>query len=137
MNTKDLFVSYSLNKQLQEKGFNEHCFGVIYPDGEILFSSPDLTTIMSRKEKNCIKAAMHQQVLDWFREKHDIHIELELEDNSKIYNYSICIKDSRIKNREYHDNDMLDQAKPIFVKYKTSVYYEALNKAIEEALKLI
>ncbi len=71
------FVTYEIAKKLKELGFNEWCLN-IYQDGEELdvsgyygFNNP----VRNEKLKDDYPAApLWQQVIDWFRMKHGIHI---------------------------------------------------------------
>ncbi len=107
---KELFVSYELSLALKEKGFDEPLLGrnslFVIEENKHWFV-PELPIL-------------YQQVIDWFREKHDIHIKIEMfEDNS--FDFVL----------------VYDNAPEEPIETKGFTYYEALNKAIEEALKLI
>lgn len=117
---KHLFVPYDIARQLKEKGFNEPCLGHYYErDNEqviVIYGEfpPDTSKWLS--------APLYQQVIDWFRDKHNVIISVEPRKNGVFKG-----------NREYfisgewrsnYTEDYMD-------------YYGALTKAIEEALKLI
>jgi len=113
---KHLFVSYELTLKLKEKGFDEECLGLYYKDGSFAYN-PDSDVFVG--------APLYQQVIDWFREKHNIYIEIKLGiRNNLLYIGEIyTIRDtykSNIKLTNYFDS-----------------YYKALTEAIEETLKLI
>ncbi len=138
---KHLFLSYELSKQLKEKGFNlltNHFYsesGKLFPrvlesGNEPVSFEPDdfyenFNTILKYevegKCQNVISAPLHQQVIDWFREKHNIIILVEVATYINSFNYRFYIEtiDDKVEG------------------FKTNNYYEALNKAIEEALELI
>ena len=99
---------------------------MIYPDGEILFGSPDLTDIMIKRDTSSIKAIMYQQVIDWLRKERTIDIVFvpPIAWQIQTYNKSIDIITIPIKDGKT-------------IKEEENNYYEAINKAIEEALKLI
>ena len=81
------------------------------------------------------KRIEYSLVIDWFREKYNIHIEIELTDNTMQFYYQYCIVDS--KNREYHDEDMIDQATRIYnYNEKFNTFYEAREQAILKAIEL-
>jgi hypothetical protein len=107
---KHLFIPYELALKLKEKGFNEPCFG-FYIQGVLHPKLPDSTTIL-------LHAPLYQQVIDWFREKHDIFISPENRNEHLIV---------RGWNRKTCEHFVGDSNEP----------KEALNKAIEEALKLV
>ncbi len=133
---KNLFVPYEIAKQLKEKGFNEKCLGwwfkyydtanlhlVENDEGEDNNLKLDLSSsqaINARQleqeyESSC-SAPLYQQVIDWFREKHNILIHWEKDEiNNKRFVF-------------YPHNGSFE---PVFD------FYNGLDKSIEEALKLI
>ena len=78
-----------------------------------------------------LKAPMYSQVIDWFREKHKIYISISLDSYSEPYKLVPCIQImdetlTYVNKQNYYGH------------FDNKIgYYEALNKAIEEALKLI
>lgn len=130
---KHLFVSYELGLILKEKGFNEPCIGYWW-DKEWLENNDNKVKevfnfcIASKHNElpSRVSAPLYQQVVDWFREKHNLHIEI----NSMGFGYvgthnntpkpiSSWSEDKRLFTEPFED------------------YYDALNKSIEEAIKLI
>lgn len=118
---ENLFVSYEIAKQLKEKGFNEPCLGY-YNDH---LNSPKLRIRQTEGNQyfdQLYLAPIYQQVVDWFREKHNLHVDSYFDSfYNGYYMARVCKKDgiahySRIESKDY---------------------YKTLNKAIEEALKLI
>lgn len=132
---KKLFVRYELANQLKEKGFNEPCLKKSehkkecghkingncplhnlhcgYPDCEI------------DKTIESIGLPLYQQVVDWFREKHNIFLMpaiLTLDEKNPIYKCGIfsLITGDELATAEFDED-----------------YYKSIIKAIEEALKLI
>lgn len=71
----------------------------------------------------------------WLREEHDMHIEIELVDNSRTYQWEYVIITS--KDRDYNDEECFDSAKRLFNNEDFETYEEALEKGLQEALKLI
>lgn len=133
-----LFVTYEIAKLLKEKGFNEPCIcQYMIQDSTPEMSSPKVIKLVPLVTSKAITvgilpkqvelnlcAPLYQQVVDWFREKHNIN------PTSKICSDSRYMSD--VSNNDSHDT-YIKGVKTGY--YKT--YYEALNKAIEEALKLI
>lgn len=156
---KHLFVDYEIALQLKEKGFDEACLGFfLIPEiektgdttllrftergkelkrswsyKEMIRSFPDFKNHC--KYEHCYKfslndsrfiatAPLYQQVIDWFREKYNINIYI-----------AYCQYGINSENgwRFTFDNPTKQQ----YWQHKCDTYYEALNKAIEEALKLI
>lgn len=116
---KHLFVPYDIALMAKEKGFNEPCFGVYNSKGELYigteYSSPQhhLTNAASQ-------APLNQQLVDWFREKHDIWIGMEF--GSEFMPLYVIGHDGSPRK---------------IVNSFGSSYYECLNYAIKEAFKII
>lgn len=119
---KHLFVSYELALKLREKGFDEECLGVFHQGGNLKVTvQANFPRKNSELVEYMIAAPLFQQAVDWFREKHgvDIDISCNYEREDWFYGYR---KHGYSYNKEW---------KPLVS------YYEALTKAINEALKLI
>jgi hypothetical protein len=71
---------------------------------------------------NSIDAPLYQQILDWFREKHRIDIDISCDYERETWWFGFRKKGCAY-NKDYS------------MKFKS--YYEALDKAIEESFKLI
>jgi hypothetical protein len=129
---KDLFVPYEIAKQLKEKGFDKPCLGLYYNTDE----NPKINMVHQTKQqlglidsyslgvcdKRQILTPMYQQVIDWFREKHEILIWIGYYPPDNAFRALLCEKyktsmDTKIK----FDID----------------YNTALNKIFQEALNLI
>lgn len=117
-----LFVSYEIAKQLKDKGFDEPCnaFYQEYAVGKTMYWN-FIKYLNYNLNPNRCSAPIHQQVIDWFRDKHGIWIEIEtiFFDGTDLYTPFIKGGFKQIELECEGD------------------YYDALNKAIEEALKLI
>lgn len=124
---KHLFIPYELAVIAKEKGFNEpcltfYCNGKLYEEEDTFeewFACTNEDTF--GESKNCT-APLYQQIVDWFRENHNIYLHIaDVEQNQWMY-YIKSLDKSR--NMIYSMNN-----------YKT--YYESLNKAIKEAFNLL
>jgi hypothetical protein len=115
-----LFVDYATAKQLKEKGFDEECMGYYNGENLQIIALVPLSSL-NINNKN-IDAPLYQQVIDWFREKHKIHITI---DNWNGWCYTI------------EDVPFTKSLVDGTLNYPSSIYYEAMNAAITEALKLI
>ena len=155
-NIKHLFVSYDIAKQLKEKGFDEPCLAWHLWDGTELnkeFKDKVSQPLYSPKtntefqEAKHIGAPLYQQVIDWFREQKQIEINV-FSVKPFVYGYSFEFMDAWSKEDKSVALHILDQV--LHSEKKESVgksvaeweelrysYYEALDKAMEEALKLI
>jgi hypothetical protein len=124
---KHLFVPIELALLAKEKGFDEPCISNYVSGTDVLgnnlvnhlemWSDEDLETIYSST-----KAPIYQQLIDWFREKHNLNI--------PIY-YSLV--DGKYNSHCYCS---FDKERETDVVYDTD-YYGCLNKALVEAFKLI
>lgn len=127
-NIRNLFLPYNLALLAKEKGFDEECFGWFQPTNG--YNTVQVSWNNETPHKNSyfniddpeartIAAPLYQQIIDWFREEHNIVIEIS-EWSKK---YSCKIKPF---------------GKSVLLQYeKFDEYYEALNIIIEEAFKLI
>ena len=122
-NIKDLFVSYEIAKQLKDKGFNEVCLSLITPNGSL--ETTDLEEW--EKLKGTIDVPLYQQVVDWFREKKDIQINI-------VWNKFYPNTPYEFEMRPTWRGEVL---RPYGLSGMSATYYEALTKAIEEAIRLI
>ena len=84
--------------------------------------------------KGGVAAPEHWQVCKWLRVVHSIFIGIELIDNSRETCYQPTIW--TMKDREYHDEDCMDQAKSIcnWKEWKYSTPEEAELEAIKYCL---
>ena len=135
---KELFVPYALAVKLKEKGFDELCFRYHCKDNADRTGIKDWMSdnLYSEVQNSSIglgnvAAPLYQQVVDWFREEHSLHIYLRdsIFETGVEYRWRI----SKIK--------MVMSIPEKITGFSSSTsnqtYYEALDKAIEEALKLI
>jgi hypothetical protein len=65
---KELFASYEQSLQLKQLGFDELCFKLIKPDGNLESLDIEEWKIVF----GTIVAPLKQQVLRWFRDKHNL-----------------------------------------------------------------
>lgn len=133
---KHLFLPYNLALKLKEKGFNEPCISFYHENNKLnLFNlTNDYSDKFSviRNTSGIVTAPIFQQVVDWFIDKHFIYINTKLDSYREPYKLVPQIQKMEL-TRTYVE----------FEKYyghfdnTTKGNYEALKKAIEEALKLI
>lgn len=137
---KEQFVNYDIALKLKELGFNKRCFAY-YFENKVFHLGGRLGTIddivIDRKyvedicqHKDSCLAPLWQQVLEWFRKKHNIEASIQFDDNNIKYYYFIHtnIKDC-YSNRICSLNNAKDR---VF-----DTYEEARKAAILEAIKLI
>ena len=120
---KHLFLNKKLSLLAKEKGFDEKCIGYYWSkegnETHHLCPSKNHNSLPTR-----ISSPLYQQIIDWFREEHDIHIIIRPGFGTTTW------YDWRIISRETED---------IFAGQDES--YEKIedcyNKAIEASFKLI
>lgn len=155
MKLKEQFLPYELAVKLREKGFNETCIALItekdflipliFDDEEELEFNQEI-----KKHNNvpCIPTPLYKQAIDWLREKKGWNIsinEIGMYSNIEPYTkgiytaYEYWIYNTHENKKHYLCK--YDSKKHIIGDFINNIaaqsYYEALNKAIEEALKLI
>ena len=138
---KKEFATYEIALKLKELGFNEDCFGYF------VINLQELIIVNTKKHKSdwYISTPLWQQVIDWFREEHNIHLAVTSYTNpSKIgdkqmyetlighkeNNFDATIANSTIRLTESFKNKVLC----LYNLYDT--YEEAREQAILEAIKL-
>ncbi|MBK7362647.1 MAG: hypothetical protein IPJ01_10165 [Micavibrio sp.] len=146
-NLKDLFVSKEIAIKLKEKGFDETCLAVyrgfdLYFDKMICGYVSDLSEntefstnsdlnrydINKKEDTYWITAPMLVQVIDWLREKHNVELgspkNIIFNGGKRHFRVSIY-KIGETKKGLLQELSGFNE------------YYEALNTAVEQALKLI
>ncbi len=123
-----------LSKALKDKGFNEACFYFVSNNLENI-SIPlgvESNQFRANEYEPLVALPLYQQVVDWFRIKHGLVLDVFQEFNSEgegSYTGKWEVDISELgKYRQPHIvviEDVYDD------------YYAAWNRAIEEALKLI
>ncbi len=123
MNT--LFVPYPLALLAKEKGFDEPCMKYFYIDGSSKWA-PNHRFANRNIYNNQYNQPLYQQVVDWFREKHNIEIIVA---KAKFVHFDF--------QGESYIYSLKGISLPSFSWQPKLSYYEALTKALEEAFKLI
>jgi hypothetical protein len=131
---KHLFVPYELALLAKEKGFNESCFMFYYNDGDGL---TDDGIFKTGTDSNPCNAPLYQQLVDWFRVKHNIQIQQAM----PIPKEAVVAANGKLDHisQRYVFYIYNEYANPRIVgkDQRSDDYYEALKKGIEEAFKLI
>lgn len=129
---KNLFVPYEIALKLKEKGFDELCFGWFQP--EVGYTNVQINWNAENPHRNSnfkehensigevIAAPLYQQVVDFFREKHNIEIHNPLK---------------QIEEDEFRAVVGWCGVEDWVAESSGKGYYISFQKAIEEALKLI
>lgn len=132
-NLQKLLVPYELALKLKEKGFDDETLFQYYEDrnGNILLEP----TTLSHTEKELrnlsllAPAPLYQQVLNWFRKKHNLHIIIDLQVCNPTHWY-FRIDDIQQNDFIYHSEDHQ-------VIFEIENYDEALNESIKTAIEFI
>lgn len=130
---ENLFVSYKIALKLKELGFNVECLAYYNKYKDLYFYNvlPDNQSVSIYETCD---APLYQQVVDWFREKYKLIINIHIDEEYSIINnlkywYAIDsyfeIQNKKILNEGVKEEDNFES------------YYNAADKAIEEAFKLI
>ena len=126
---KEQFTTYEIALKLKELGFDEECFAYFHPDSDFcMFEYYDLerqnSTIQSHYGgiKQCT-APLWQQVIDWFRENHKLHIELQTGD---FLYYAVL----------YQANENNHIGNDVWSSLDELSYYEARKQAILKTIEL-
>jgi len=118
------FVTFEIAKQLKEIGFDEYCLAFYYLNNPNLKYFYNISYILTETEY--YKAPLWQQVIDWFRENYDIHINpIPYHRSNKIIGY--CI--GKIENSSGKVLYLSDDNYP--------TYYEARKAGIERAIEIL
>lgn len=161
---KHLFIPYELAVIAKKYGFDEECMGFWRNQKNITFGCKYNNIITHRNTFLSIKgkenfvytpepkdadtnpnyvrlkwgikvaAITYQQLIDWFREEHNLFIKIDnfpTEEDTVDYDYCICRCDSDVDERG-NMKYIIDYSLA-----RSFTYYEALNEAIEEAFKFI
>mgnify|MGYP003350134069 CR=1 FL=1 len=115
---KEQFVTLEIAVKLKEKGFDKKCLAYYNTDPE--FATPPFNLTKPFGHVWCLPAPLWQQVIDWFREEHNIDILIEYGGVPKMYSVFV-------KNWIYADQKDI----ALFP------YYEAREQAILKAIELI
>lgn len=119
-----LFVPYDITEQLKEKGFDLPSIGLHLKSGKIMTTGGTclFEPTPAYYKKEC--AILYQQAIDWFRETHNIHIQVAYRtytianDNAYYYTFELGSKNQ-------------------YWVGKFDTYYSALNSAIKCAITKI
>lgn len=114
---KHLFIPYELALIAKEKGFDEPCLGLYHKDGMFVVEK---TESHNQYYGQICSAPLYQQIVDWFREKHNISIELHYQSGTDGWSY--CYGHNT--GNWYFPED-------------THEYYISWTKAIEKVFKKV
>lgn len=122
---KNLFLPYELSILAKEKGFNEPCLTWYLSIGVLNEANRDLRLSNFNTDTFAVSAPIYQQIIDWLREEHRIIVSVDVSPYTPSLNWGY-VKSVESKIGKWTN----EQENPL-------PYYEALNKAIKEALILL
>ena|ERR1035437_146835 len=135
---KNQFVSYNMALKIKELGFDEPCFGIWINRGtqvDVMYVAKQDDAWMAEQNEG-ILAPIWQQVLHWFREKHQIYIEVLTDCTTE---HKFCFKISKFvgntKDLSELEWDWIQHDNVNWSLYYT--YEEALEESIKEAIGII
>lgn len=130
---KEQFVTYEIALKLKELGFDEECLTSFEPGWNFNMPSGRTKNNSNYPKENVINqkcaAPLWQQVIDWFRKKHDVHIIFSVNpystDINQVYGYKI-----------YADNNLSGLKCVINYECLMLHFIEAIERAILTAIEL-
>ena len=136
---KDQFCSFEIAKELKDLGFDEPCFGAFNADEELIYgiNIKDMKYFLKyHKEDDAVLAPLHQQIIDWFREKHDICIMVSRSYyfDTYINSYTYTAIFNKYENKELKSIHRVRDADDDDIFHS---YNEARKFAILKAIELI
>lgn len=117
---EELFVPHKIAILAKENGYNEKTFKVYDTQGAIQEEA-----VMDILEQEKVNAPLYQQLIDWFRETHKLHIKVQWRTfavkNCDGYYYDF--NDTGKRPQDYHTG--------------SDSYYGTMNIALTKAFELI
>ncbi len=134
------FVNINLSRSLKNKGFDKECLACYDANGIITSYSSDILKFVNYNSiGDVVSAPTYQEVIDWFRNKHNLllsstpFIQSQFDERKpKFYSNIILWMDPKTYEKEERLSYFIHEGKNTYVDY-----YDALNEAIVEAIKLI
>ena len=123
---KHLFLPYSLAIISKEKTFDEPCMAYYNDDKILCIKKGDPLSGITNQDchRLNILAPLYSQITDWFREKHKVVISIDVNLSGKCFGHIKSYNHITMTQWTNGEDEPLE-------------YYQALNKAIEQAFKLI
>ncbi len=128
---KHLFVPSKLALLAKKKGFDEKCLAAYYPiqNNELRsYEQGDLMDLKGYKpsdfnSEHLLSAPLYQQLVDWFREKHNLHISIDSVGGNWYFSL--------------HKFDAMETKQLTETLIRCIYYYENYDDAITEAFNYI
>ena len=119
---KEKLITLETAKLAKEKGFDESTVG-FYLKRELIVANPIINKRFVDPLEDIIEAPTQSLLQKWLREKNNVHIQVHFINNSYL-----------IKIKYFEKESIMDLN---IKKYLHKTYEEALEKGLQEALKLI
>lgn len=120
------FVNYKIALALKELGFEEECLGKFVNNSGMVHTLHYGTSGSNVQSESITLAPLYQQVIDWFREKHNICIEiLSFDTETILYDPIVRQLINGEWSDEYPEYDSQDN------------YYTARELAIQKAIEIL
>ena len=144
---KHLFLNKELSLIAKDKKFHELCFAYYVPtkrNDELIYQEYggeafDMNTVLTNDKHQCVSAPLYSQIIDWFKNKYNFDIEAR-----RMWRWSSNVGSDKINETFFRasvTNLSLGREKFLLWmddgKTPFTSYYAAIDKAIEEAFKLI
>lgn len=130
---RELFAKFDEAKALRELGFDEPCYGY-YGENDKDFYDSRFGSCRNSIDTEVISAPMYEQIRNWFRKTHNIHIEiLTRGDDDEYPMWQYWLVDTKKSNRVELALKELEQ--DVLIEFNS--HQEALDTAIKEAIKKI
>ncbi len=140
-----LFVPYAIAVMAKEKGFDEPCMCYYNDDKNLCVKQGDVLSGILNQDchRLNIVAPLYQQLTDWLRAKHKLHIDIVYERGDWHYRINQLPSEKDIlfaHSGECEDGDLWLDASLMTLDWHSHEfknYCEAYNQALIEAFKLI
>ena len=138
---EEQFVTYEIALKLKELGFNEWCWFQYYKGNlDYSYKYEKKSTKIPTIRTACL-APLWQQVIDWFREKYDIHISFEPVYKPKqfqnlMYCYTISTKENYYGGMDDNLDNWLGLNDGGNMFHIENSYYKAREQAILKVIEL-
>ena len=120
---KDQFASYDIAKEVRDLGFDEECLGFYYEHIKTGFIIEIRKVQINQLSKYDVLAPLWSQIIDWFREKHSLYIDIRYPEYEGGVHYAFLIW--KMYSEEYIGSGY------------TNDYFESREAAILKAIELI
>lgn len=118
----EYYCSFEIAKILKEKGFDEPCFALYNPEGELIPCGIRLSNTQVERVPGSYSTPTHQMAMKWLREVHNISIVIE----PHMYDYINEKNSSYVTSLWQGDN---------YYENIISKDYPAYEEAVEATLK--